>query len=99
MTCELRIQGESHKGFVLDLSARGLFVQTVATPPKGTEVRLKLYDHGDTPMELVARVARLRSSHRSLAAVEARGLGLQIESAPEAYFALVLALGGGEPPA
>ena len=97
MTCELRMQGESFKGFVLDLSARGLFVQTGATPPEGTEVRVKLYDHGDSAMELIARVARLRSSHRSLAAVEARGLGLRIESAPEAYFALVLSIGGDEP--
>ena len=92
-SCEFRTQGENYRGFVHDLSARGLFLQTVAVPPEGSEVRLKLYDPQEQPIELVARVARLRSSHRSLSALETGGIGLRIESAPEAYFQLVLDLG------
>jgi len=88
--CDVKIDGKEHKGFALDLSARGLFVQTTATARAGTEVRVRLRDPEHEPIELITKVARIRSSHRAVTVVQAGGLGLEVQSAPEGYFRMVL---------
>ncbi len=93
--CELRCEGTDYTGFILDISARGIFVQTTATPADDCQVRLRLRGLEDTEIEVVTRVARRRNTHRSLAALEAGGLGLRLESAPEEYFRFVLAMQAG----
>ena len=90
--CELRIGGRDHRGFVLDISARGLFVQTKATAPDGTEVQLVLRGPDRDPIHLTATVARIKASHRAVAVVKTGGLGLRVDSAPEDFFKLVMEL-------
>jgi hypothetical protein len=91
--CALELPESSHAGFVLDLSASGLFVQTSASAEEGTKVRLILREPGRDPIALEARVVRLRGSHRSVAAVRTGGLGFALSNAPEAYFQLLVELG------
>jgi hypothetical protein len=87
VTCEIESAGSRHRGIVLDVSPRGLFVQTDATPPLDGTVRLRLRVDGEV-LDLEARVARKRVVPRQLASVTAGGLGFRIDSAPEQYFRL-----------
>ncbi len=87
--CEIEAEGRRHRGIVLDVSPRGLFVQTDATPGPGTPVRLTLRDGDGDALELDAQVARKRLVPRRLASVATGGIGLRIASAPEEYFRLL----------
>lgn len=87
--CDLVIEGKASTGFVTDFSPRGLFVQTSATAAEGTPVAVRLRETDVAPIELSARVARVRRAHRAMVAVTTPGLGLEIVQAPEAYYALL----------
>ncbi|MCG8590390.1 MAG: PilZ domain-containing protein [Proteobacteria bacterium] len=90
--CILHAGGESHRGFVIDLSARGMFLQTNASVPEGSSLRLELQPR-DEKIEVLATVARRRKPHRSAFPVMVAGIGLEIGSAPESYYQLVAELG------
>lgn len=87
--CDLVIDGKASTGFVTDLSPRGLFVQTSVTASEGTAVALRLREPDRDPVELRARVARLRRAHRAMVAVTTPGLGLEVVQAPESFYALL----------
>jgi hypothetical protein len=89
VTCELQLGGRSYRGIVLDLSETGVFVQTEATPPPGTRVRLKLHASGGIELEVEATVARRQVAPPQLATVVRGGLGLRVEDPPSAYFKLI----------
>jgi hypothetical protein len=93
--CEFRIKGAMHAGIVSDLSARGVFVLCSYSPDQGTPIDLILREPGHGEIHLKGRVARLRRSHRSAAVVLPGGFGVELDSAPEAFFALLVSLGLG----
>jgi hypothetical protein len=94
ITCELQLDGRNYRGIVLDLSETGVFVQTEATPPPGTRLRIKLRASGGVEFEVEASVARRQVAPPQLASVVRGGLGLRVEEPPPAYFKLI----GVEPP-
>jgi hypothetical protein len=83
---------ESNKGFVTDLSANGLFLQTTQHLPNGTRVTLQLDLDGQPTLTLLGCVARERKSHRTIGSVAYPGVGIKLDSAPEAYFQLMIDL-------
>jgi len=89
VTCELQLDGRSYRGIVLDLSESGVFVQTEATPPPGTRVRLRLRTAGGVEFVVEATVARRQVAPPQLASVVRGGLGLRVEDPPAAYFKLI----------
>ena len=89
VTCELQLDGRSYRGIVLDLSESGVFVQTEATPPPGTRVRLRLHTAGGVEFVVEATVARRQVAPPQLASVVRGGLGLRVEDPPAAYFKLI----------
>ena len=93
--CEFRVKGEVHNGIVSDLSARGVFIQSSFRPEEGYEIELVLREHEIGEIRLHGRVARLKRSHRSAAAVLTAGFGVQIDTAPENFFELLVKLGLG----
>ncbi len=84
--CDLGIDGATHSGFVADISARGLFVQTRAELPAGGDVEVTLRNLGPAPVRIRARVARRRTSHRATRAVDTGGVGLEIVAAGEDFY-------------
>lgn len=93
IVCEIVVDGRAERAFVLDLSARGLFVQTQSTPEPGSLVEVRLSLDEGAPVALDAVVARQRKVHPgAIAAGEIRGLGLELKMAPEAYFTLIRSL-------
>ena len=59
LVCTLDVLGDRHTGIILDVSPRGLFVQTSAKPSPGTEIKVELTVHGASqPLWLTAVVAR-----------------------------------------
>ncbi|MBW2315209.1 MAG: PilZ domain-containing protein [Deltaproteobacteria bacterium] len=92
--CRFELDGEVHSGFLLNLSARGLFLQTRLRLPAGTELELKIRDLGDQPIEVLARVVHRAGSHRATASVETGGMGFEILNAPEALYKLLYDLEG-----
>lgn len=89
--CDLWLNGKRHRGFVVDLSERGLYVQTRAAPRPHDPLRVSLRDEAGEALELEARVARRYVVPERLASVVRGGIGLEVLDAPEAYRALAAA--------
>lgn len=89
MPCELWVGGRSYHGFVLDLSERGLYVQTSVAPRPGEPVRVQIRDGADGRLELEARVARRYAVPQRLASVVRGGVGLRLTETPPGYERLV----------
>jgi Tfp pilus assembly protein PilZ len=85
--CRLKVGGESHTAMALNLSKSGLFVQTSAGPPRGASVVVDL-DVADSSeaISVAASVVWRRVVAPHLRTISQGGVGLRIESAPEAYY-------------
>jgi hypothetical protein len=93
VSCQFSSGGRTASGFVSDVSARGVFVQCSGMPPEdGAPVALVLRDARQGELRVNGRVARRRASHRSIAAVEVRGFGIEIDILPEGFQALLAGL-------
>lgn len=90
--CRFELDGQENSGFLLNLSPRGLFLQTRLQLPAGTELVIKIRDLGDEPIEVLARVVHRSGSHRATSAVETGGVGMEILNAPEALYRLLYEL-------
>ena len=91
MPCVFNVDGEQHRGFISNVSASGFFVQSSSRAEPPAQVIVTIDNEGET-IVVSGHVARRHKSHRSVAAVDRPGLGIQIDSAPESYFRMVLAL-------
>jgi Tfp pilus assembly protein PilZ len=90
IACALIIKGVRQHGIILDVSSRGLFVQTSAKPVPGDGVRVELTLPGRSqPTVLTAKVARVRMVPPALLSVAQGGIGLVLENPPEEYFVFV----------
>ena len=90
IACALWIKGVRQYGIVLDLSSRGLFVQTSAKPAPGDTVRIEMTLPGQPrTTTLMATVARVRMVPSALLTVAQGGIGLTLQSPPEEYFVFV----------
>jgi Tfp pilus assembly protein PilZ len=95
LACSLHHAGKRYAGMVLDLSSRGVFVQTSASPDPGEPVSLELALRGQAePLRLEGRPARRRVVPARLRSVAQGGVGVELSSAPEAWFAFVAELVG-----
>jgi len=90
IACTLWIKGVRQHGIVLDLSSKGLFVQTSAKPAPGEALRIELTLPGQSKATtLMATVARVRMVPPALLSVAQGGIGLALQSPPEEYFVFV----------
>jgi hypothetical protein len=88
--CALFIKGVRQHGIVLDVSSKGLFVQTNAKPAPGDSVRIELTLPGQTRVTtLEATVARVRIVPPQLLSVAQGGIGFLLQNPPEEYFVFV----------
>ena len=99
MSCMVRVGQRDHSGIVLDVSRRGLFVQTTAAASVGDRVEVVLSQpEAKTAIKLEAGVRWLRRSPAQLRSVTQAGIGLQISHAEEGYYAMLAeALQGAVP--
>ena len=93
VACSL-LAGEARTaGLILDLSANGLFVQTGATLDPGEPVAVEFELPGSSEtITLQCRVVRRNSVPARLKSVLKAGLGIEIERAPESFYAWVAEL-------
>jgi Tfp pilus assembly protein PilZ len=90
IACAIWIKGVRQHGIVLDLSSKGLFVQTSAKPAPGEAIKIELTLPGQSrPTTLMATVARVRVVPSALLAVAQGGIGLKLQNPPEEYFVFV----------
>lgn len=87
--CTFLLDGRQHRGFVTDASARGFFLQTTAQVSPGMEIVATLDVEGGA-IELIGSVSRTRGAHRETSALGRPGVGVEIQSAPEEYYRLIL---------
>jgi hypothetical protein len=90
LPCVIRDGEAHHQGFVTDVLASGLFLQTLA----GSAQLVIDIDWNGENITLIGKVARVRQSNRSATAVNSSGFGFRVESAPESYFRLIMDLQG-----
>jgi hypothetical protein len=99
MSCEIMMSGRKHQGILLDLSARGLFVQTLAVPPKEANVialvRLRVPDP-PTVVAVEAMVVRFYRVPPNLVSAAGGGLGLEVRTVPDAWPHFLATLGRKE---
>jgi hypothetical protein len=99
LPCTLSTEARSHSGMILNLSERGLFVQTSQPAEPGTLLNLDVLDplRGDAiPLE-VAVVWRRRVTRR-MTGVNQSGMGLRLLSQPSEWQQMMCGLlgeGGG----
>ena len=94
--CEFRIDGGAmHAGIVADVSARGLYVQSSFIPEEGASIELIVRRDGVGDLPISGRVSRLKKSHRAATSVVQGGFGVEVDSAPEGFFQLLVDLGLG----
>ena len=90
LACTLFIKGIRQHGIVMDVSSKGLFVQTSAKPKPGEDVRIELTLPGQArPTTLAATVVRVRVVPPQLLSVAQGGIGVQLQNPPEEYFVFV----------
>jgi hypothetical protein len=90
LACALFIKNARQHGIILDVSSRGLFVQTSAKPAPGEVVRIEVTLPGQTrATQLEATVARVRTVPPALLTVAQGGIGLELRNPPEEYFVFV----------
>ena len=90
IACALFIKGVRQHGIVMDVSSRGLFVQTSAKPKPGDEARIELVLPGQSkPTVLHATVVRVRQVPPALLSVAQGGIGLTLHNPPEEYYVFV----------
>ena len=96
LPCEFTSPEGSQRGLIANISARGFFIHTRAKVEGGLDIVVTI-DNSPTPqIQITGIVARSRKSHRSMSAIELPGIGVQITSAPEDYYQLVIELEGKE---
>jgi hypothetical protein len=93
--CQFNYDGREHSGIIGDISARGLFVNSSVKPPEGVEIELMMREPALGEIVIRGRVARLSKTHRAVRIVAPSGFGMTVESAPEAFFDLLVQLGLG----
>jgi Tfp pilus assembly protein PilZ len=95
LPCRLKVAGSSHTAMVLNVSRGGLFVQTSAGPPPGADVEIDLDVASRTEaVPIGARVVWRRVVAPHLRTIAPGGVGVRIESAPEAYYSFLSAMAG-----
>lgn len=101
LPCDVTIEGRRHSGLVLNVSPRGLFVQTSAEARPGSEISIDLTPPNQRePVEVRATVVWKRTVPRQMLASARGGMGLRIQDAPEGYYAYLRGVirGLGTPP-
>ena len=95
IACGVVVDGRRHSGIVLDVSDRGLFVQTSARPRPGTEVDVVLnIPSRKESVTILTVVARQKLVPPQLLTVAQGGIGLQLrEDPPVAYHDLLEEMG------
>jgi hypothetical protein len=84
--CDIGTPETRQGGMILNLSQRGLFVQTLMSAPSGSLVTIDLKETpGEGPIPLQAAVVWKRMVPRNLVHVSQGGLGLRIEESCPAY--------------
>jgi Tfp pilus assembly protein PilZ len=98
LPCRVKVAGSSHAGMVLNMSRGGLFIQTSAgpSPGAGVMVDLDVASRSDT-VPIGARVVWKRVVASHLRTLSHGGVGVRIESAPEAYYQFLSAVTGEMP--
>lgn len=92
LPCNLRAATEVYKGIITDISPRGIFIQMSSRIVPGTELHMDLVSDGEEYADIVAVVSRRRRAHQAAASVERPGIGVEIMSAPEEFFDLIMSL-------
>jgi Tfp pilus assembly protein PilZ len=96
LPCDVNIGGVRHSGLVLNVSPRGLFVQTNAEARPGSEVSINLTPPSQRePVEVRATVVWKRTVPRQMLASDRGGMGLRIQDAPESYYTYLSGVLGG----
>jgi len=102
--CTLSMEARQHNGLVLNLSERGLFVQTSLPAEPGTLLALDVRDpvRGE-PIPLQAAVVWRRRVSPRMTGVNQSGMGLRLIDRPPAWQAMMSSLlsesaGPGTPP-
>jgi len=95
LACSLLSENARTAGLILDLSSTGIFVQTSAQFETGDAVGVEFEPPGsfDT-LRLEGRVARRKTAPARLKSIVPAGVGIEIERAPEEFYALVAELQG-----
>ena len=86
LSCEVWVSGRRHSAVVLDLSVGGLLLRTGTDPPPGTPLEVIVRRAGGEVWKITARVARNRRSDEDVPMISARGLGVEIVSAPKGFY-------------
>jgi hypothetical protein len=87
--CEFDYEGHSHAGIVVDLSARGVFLQTERIIEPGSVLFVRLRPERQPEVAVRGCVVRRRFTPAVLASMIRRGVGLRLADVPPAYFELL----------
>jgi Tfp pilus assembly protein PilZ len=90
IVCLFQLADGKQRAFISNISARGFFIQTRSRPEPGEEIMVTIEGENGDIMFLTGSVARTRRTHRAMSSIDQAGIGIEILSAPEAYYQMVL---------
>ncbi len=95
LDCQVVISGERFPGVVLNISPRGFYVQTDASPALGAKISVELTQQTGETLEPEATVANKQKPRRQQLPVARGGIGCRLDVPPEEYYQLLGALAAG----
>ena len=93
IACTFRAANANQRAFIINVSARGFFIETRVQPTPGEEILVSIELDRDAPICVAGSVARTRRPHRSTTMINKSGFAIKISSAPEAYYQMILEFG------
>lgn len=90
IACSFEMAGGTQRAFITNISARGFFVETRSRLAPGEEIVVTIDFEWDSPIVVTGAIARTRRPPRSIAMIEKSGVGVEVLTAPEGYYLMVL---------
>ncbi len=94
LDCQVIVSGSRYSGVVLNISPRGFFVQTDASPAVGAKIGVELTHRSGETLELEATVANKQKPRRDQLPIARAGIGCKLAVPPEEYYQLLGAHAG-----
>ena len=93
IACTFQADGVNQRAFITNISARGFLIETRSQPKPGDDIVVSIEFNREPPICVIGSITRTLRPHRSTTMINKSGFAVQVSSAPEAYYQMILKFG------